>query len=97
MQVTITKLRQELFRLVDRALEGEPVQFSHKGVIFRIVPETAPDKLSRLTRQTVLAPIVPEREPEHVEAEWQRDWAELSRNGATEPGPGEGSSGPAPR
>ena len=79
MQVTITKLRQDLFRLVDRALEGEPVEFTHKGVVFQIVPETVPDKLARLTRQAV---VVPHVEPgnellEEMETEWQKDWAEL--------------------
>jgi prevent-host-death family protein len=82
MHVTITKLRQDLFRLMDRALEGEPVQFTHKGVVFRVVPETAPDKLSRLARQTVVAsggdpPQAGKDLLEEMEAEWQRDWAEL--------------------
>jgi antitoxin (DNA-binding transcriptional repressor) of toxin-antitoxin stability system len=82
MHVTISKLRQDLFRLVDRAWEGEPVQFTHKGIVFQIVPETTPDKLARLTRQTVVAPggqlgqagkdLLAE-----MEAEWQEDWAEL--------------------
>ena len=74
MQVTITRLRQDLFRLIDRALEGEPIQFTHKGVVFQIVTETVPDKVSRLNRQTVVAPG---GEPGQTEAEWQHDWAEL--------------------
>ncbi len=79
MHVTITKLRQDLFRLMDRALEGESVQFTHRGVVFQIVPETVPDKLARLTRQTVVAQgdaattdLLGE-----MEAEWQKDWGEL--------------------
>lgn len=85
MQVTITKLRQDLFRLVDRALEGEPVEFMHKGVVFQILPESAPDKLARLIRQTVVGPrdVAPGGEAaeaellKEMEAEWQKDWAEL--------------------
>ena len=82
MQVTITKLRQDLFRLVDRALEGEPVQFTYKGVVFQIVPEKAPDKLARLIRQTVVAPgselgQAGKELLKEMEAEWQKDWAEL--------------------
>jgi prevent-host-death family protein len=85
MQVTITKLRQDLFRLIDRALEGEPVEFTHKGVVFQILPESSPDKLARLTRQTVVAApgVTPTGEAaetdllKEMEAEWQKDWAEL--------------------
>jgi len=82
MQVTITKLRQDLFRLMDRALEGELVQFTHKGVVFQIVPELVPDKLARLTRQTVVAPGGDPSQAgkdllEEMEAEWRKDWAEL--------------------
>ncbi len=82
MRVTITKLRRDLFRLVDRALEGESVEFTHKGVVFQIVPETVPDKLARLTRQTVVAPGGEFSQAgkdllEEMEAEWQKDWAEL--------------------
>jgi antitoxin (DNA-binding transcriptional repressor) of toxin-antitoxin stability system len=78
MRVTITKLRQDLFRLMDRAWEGERVQFTHKGVVFQIVPETVPDKLARLTRQAVVAPGDAGKDLlEEMETEWQRDWAEL--------------------
>jgi antitoxin (DNA-binding transcriptional repressor) of toxin-antitoxin stability system len=82
MHVTITKLRQDLFRLVDRALEGEPVQFTHKGIVLQIVPESVPDKLGRLTRQSVVAPGGELGDAgrgllQEMEAEWQNDWADL--------------------
>jgi antitoxin (DNA-binding transcriptional repressor) of toxin-antitoxin stability system len=82
MHVTITQFRRELFRLVDRALAGEAVQFTHKGVVFQIVPESVPDKLAKLTRQTVVAPESEFSQAgkdllEEMEAEWQKDWAEL--------------------
>ena len=80
--MTITKLRQDLFRIMDQALEGEPVQFLHKGVVFQVVPEVKPDKLARLSRHTVLAPGSEFGEAgkdllQEMEAEWQADWAEL--------------------
>ena len=80
--MTITKLRQDLFRIMDHALEGEPVQFMHKGVVFQVVPEVVPDKLARLTRHTVLAPgaeisQVGKDLLQEMEAEWQADWGEL--------------------
>jgi antitoxin (DNA-binding transcriptional repressor) of toxin-antitoxin stability system len=82
MRVTITKLRQDLFRLVERALAGEPLEFVHKGVRFRVVPDSKPAKLASLTRQTVVAP---QSELEkaarelfwEMEAEWDKDWSEL--------------------
>ena len=82
VQVTITHLRQDLFKLVERALEGEPVQFEYKGVTFTIAPESKPSKLSRLVRQE----IVPKRASlkrtsralmKEMRAEWEKDWSEL--------------------
>ncbi len=77
MELGITKLRQDLFRLADRALEGEPLSFVHKGVVFRLVPDSKPSKLARLTRQTLVATeadgdLLPE-----MQHEWEQDWAEL--------------------
>lgn len=82
MQVSITKLRQDLFRLVERTLEGEPVTFTYKDVLFRILPDAKGSKLAKLTPQTVLAP---KSEIDHASAdllaemqkEWEQDWAEL--------------------
>jgi len=84
MRVTVTTLRQDLFRIVDRAIEGEPIEFTHKGVVLRVVPEAVPDKLARLTRQPVRAsqdqPADVQQiplNPKEMEAEWQKDWDEL--------------------
>jgi prevent-host-death family protein len=82
MEVTITKLRQNLFQLVDRALAGEPLQFTYKGTVFKIVPEPKPSKLAKLTRHEIVAPPATlERAGEdlrkEMEAEWEQDWAEL--------------------
>lgn len=82
MKVTITKLRQDLFRLMDSVREGEPLEFSYKGTVFHVVPEAKPAKLAKLTRQTVV-----ERSGDleaasramfaEMQAEWEKDWAEL--------------------
>lgn len=82
MRVTITRLRQDLFRLADRALAGEPVEFTHKNVVFRLVPETRQTKLAGLTGQTVVAPDTELEKASRellceMEAEWEKDWAEL--------------------
>ena len=80
MAVSITKFRQKLFQLADQALKGEAVEFIHKGVVFKVVPETPLSKLSRLTRETVVAPEASLDTSEllkEMEAEWEKDWSEI--------------------
>jgi len=80
MPVTITKFRRDLFQLADRALQGEPIEFMHKGVVFKVVPATSTPKLSRLARETVTAPGSSLDTTElfkEMEAEWQKDWSEI--------------------
>jgi len=78
--VNITKFRLNLFQLADQALQGEPIEFIHKGVIFKVIPATQTSKLSKLTRETVVAP---DASPDttgllkEMEAEWEKDWSEL--------------------
>ena len=81
MTVTITKLRQHLFQFVDRALEGETVEFTYKGHRIRVVPEREASKLSRLAGQPVVSPTglarAGKKLQREMEAEWKKDWAEL--------------------
>ena len=82
MRVPITKFRQQLFRLVERAMEGERLEFIHKGVVFQVVPERRPSKLAKLTGQPVVAPggdlARASRDLlREMEAEWEKDWSEL--------------------
>lgn len=77
MQVTITKLRQDLFRLMDKVLSGETVEFTYKGATLQVVPENQPSKLSRLTRQNVTDPGGDVQLFKGMEEEWEKDWAKL--------------------
>ena len=82
MEVTITRLRQDLFKLADRALAGEPVKFTYKGIVFRLAPEAKPSKLAKLTKQTVVAARTELGTAntelfKEMEAEWEKDWSEL--------------------
>jgi prevent-host-death family protein len=82
VKVTITKLRQDLFRLMDSVREGEPLEFSYKGTVFHVVPEAKPAKLAKLTRQTVVARSgdlegASRAMFAEMQAEWEKDWAEL--------------------
>ena len=49
--VTISKFRKDLFTYVEAVGEGELVEFTHKGIRFRLIrPDVPPvDKLSRIT------------------------------------------------
>ena len=80
MPVNITDFRRNLFQLADRALKGEPIEFIHKGVVFKVVPETLESKLSRLSRETIVAPegsLDTTELLKEMEAEWEKDWSEI--------------------
>ena len=80
MPVNITKFRRNLFQFADQALNGEPIEFIHKGVVFKVVPETPVSKLSRLTKETVVAPGISLETADvlkEMEAEWEKDWSEI--------------------
>jgi hypothetical protein len=79
---TITQFRKDLFHMADQALKGERVEFVHKGVVFKVVPEMKRSKLDRLAGQPVLAPGADLAEANRalsaeMEAEWAKDWSEL--------------------
>ncbi len=80
MPVKITKFRRDLFQLADQALQGEPIEFIHKGIVFKVIPETQTSKLSRLTHETVVAPgasLDTSGLLKEMEAEWEKDWSEI--------------------
>jgi prevent-host-death family protein len=82
MEVTITQFRRDLFQLVDRAMEGEPLTVTHRGVRIRIVPEQAARPgLDALTPLQLVNPHGPDLEDsgwkEEMIREWESDWSEL--------------------
>jgi antitoxin (DNA-binding transcriptional repressor) of toxin-antitoxin stability system len=49
MSVSISQLRQDIYRLLDRVLEtGEPLEIERKGRRLRVVPDEPVSKLSRI-------------------------------------------------
>ena len=49
-QISLTTLRQQLFKVVDRIIKtGVPVEISRRGHKLRIVPMVKTSKLARLT------------------------------------------------
>jgi hypothetical protein len=86
MKPSITEFRGNLFKLVDKAIAGEQVEFVHKGVTIRVTAvEVESTKLERLTPKQIVNPDLSEEEHQAAEkklhaemlAEMERDWAEL--------------------
>ncbi len=83
MQATITQFRKELFQMADQAINGEIVQFTYKGVVFKVTPEKKHSKLEKLVGQPVIAPGVDldnagAELQAAMEAEWNEDWKQLA-------------------
>jgi hypothetical protein len=79
---TITQFRKDLFRCAEDALKGEVVQFTYKGVVFQVKPETKKAKLEKLVGQQVAATGVDIAQASkqllsEMEAEWVKDWSDL--------------------
>ncbi len=83
MQVSITRFRRDLFRLADKAIEGERIEFVHRGVVFQVTPENVgKTKLDRLVGQPTIAGNEDSAQASkellaEMEAAWRKDWDEL--------------------
>ena len=83
MAVTITHFRRDLFSLADAALNGEKVEFVHKGVRVRLVPERVTSIFDRITPlQVTTDPDDDIRDAkkallDEMQREWEKDWADL--------------------
>jgi len=78
----ITQFRKEIFQLAEQALEGKPVQFVYRGVVFQVTPEKKKSKLDKLVGQPVLAPGVDLEQASkdllaEMEESWKEDWSAL--------------------
>ncbi|MGA8112017.1 MAG: type II toxin-antitoxin system prevent-host-death family antitoxin [Acidobacteriaceae bacterium] len=82
VEVSISQFRRELFRLVERSMEGEPVYVTHRGRRFRVVPELpARSGLESLTPLAIVNPKGPDLDDpawkEEMIRDWESDWSEL--------------------
>ncbi|MGI9016453.1 MAG: type II toxin-antitoxin system Phd/YefM family antitoxin [Euzebya sp.] len=49
MAITASKLRQDIYRLLDQVLEtGEPLEIERKGRRLRLVPDERPSRIAAL-------------------------------------------------
>jgi len=74
VKISAVKLRQNLYNILDQALEtGVPVEVERKGRILKIVPEAKPSKLAKLKKRNCLV-----GDPESiVNMDWLKKWSEL--------------------
>jgi prevent-host-death family protein len=85
VKVAISEFRKNLFQLVDKALNGDVVEITHKGNTIRLVPEAQVSKLDRLTPIHIFNPAFSEEDHQRtsrelfaeIQREWERDWSEL--------------------
>ncbi len=82
MTATITQFRKDLFQMADHAINGGIVQFTYKGVVFKVIPEKKHSKLEKLVGQPVVAEGIDLEAAGKellagMEAEWMDDWSDL--------------------
>jgi hypothetical protein len=71
MAISGTKLRENIYQLLDQALEtGEALEIKRKGRTLRIVPEPRPTRLAQLPRRPTI-----NGDPEDlVHLDWSGEW-----------------------
>ena len=74
MRVTASKLRADIYNILDETLKtGIPVEVVRKGRVLKIVPESKPDKLSRLKKRDYIVG----NSDDIVHMDWSKEWSEL--------------------
>jgi hypothetical protein len=72
MTITASKLRENVYRILDEALEtGRPVEVIRKGKLLRIVPETRRDKLANLKKR---ANVFVGDVEDTIRMDWSKHW-----------------------
>jgi prevent-host-death family protein len=81
VKLSTTEFRKNLFHLVERALQGELVEVTHKGQLIRLVPGEKPSKMSRLVQRDTIhgTPDDLSRAQRQLDDEmsssWENKWA----------------------
>ena len=82
MAVPISQFRKDIFSLAEAALKGTVVEFTHKGVTFKVIPNKPSDKVSNITQLQVINPHYSLESAANdlqaeMEKEWEKDWSQL--------------------
>jgi hypothetical protein len=74
MQITASKLRENVYRILDEVIEtGAVVEVVRKGSIVKLVSERPVSKLDRLPKRSVFV-----GDPDDIIGmDWSKDWTEL--------------------
>jgi len=71
MSISGTKLRENVYRVLDEALEtGKSIEIRRKGRTLRIVPEPSGSRLDRLRKR----PTLRGESDEIVHLDWSSEW-----------------------
>ncbi len=74
MKITASKLRQDIYNILDRVLEsGEPIEIVRDGKSLKIVPQAGPSKRSKRKRHRRVMVGNPE---DFVHIDWLQEWSE---------------------
>jgi antitoxin (DNA-binding transcriptional repressor) of toxin-antitoxin stability system len=74
MRVTATKLRENVYQILDEALKtGVPVEVIRKGKVLKIVPDKPVSKLDRLKKRKVFVGNV----EDIIGMDWSKEWTEM--------------------
>lgn len=75
MGITASKLRQNIYRLLDTVIQtGKPLEIERKGKKLKIVPGELEDRLSKLKKRDII-----NGDPEDlVHIDWSSEWQEKS-------------------
>lgn len=71
MSISGTQLRENVYRLLDEALEtGKPIEIHRRGRTLRIVPDQPASRLTRLKKR----PTYRGEPDEIVHMDWSSEW-----------------------
>lgn len=71
MPISATKLRQDLYNILDQVIEtGVPLEIARKGHIVKIVPENPKSKFERLE----VHDCIQGGPDDLVEIDWSKEW-----------------------
>ncbi|MEA1920220.1 MAG: type II toxin-antitoxin system Phd/YefM family antitoxin [Campylobacterota bacterium] len=71
MTITPSKLRENLYNLLDQVLEsGEPLDINRKGRILHIIPEKKVSKLEKIKAKK----ITKASDEELINSSWEGEW-----------------------
>jgi len=75
MRVTASKLRENVYRILDEAIEtGVPVEVIRKGKVLKIVPDKPVSKLDRLKKRKN---VFVGNSDDIIGMDWSKEWTEL--------------------